>query len=63
MTVHLSIEKKRDLAQKKLDEDLQVEHALELQINQEFEELKHLEVSLEKRLEQKRSAKQLNVKH
>jgi hypothetical protein len=63
MTVHLSIEKKRDLVQKKLDEDLQVEHALELQINQEFEELKHLEVSLEKRLEQKHSAKQLNVKH
>jgi hypothetical protein len=62
MTVHLSIEKKRDLVQKKLDEDLQVEHALELQINQEFEELKHLEVSLEKRLEQKHSAKQLNVK-
>lgn len=63
MTVHVSIEKKRDVVQKKLDEDLQVEHALELQINQEFEELKHLEVSLEKRLEQKHSAKQLNVKH
>jgi hypothetical protein len=51
------------LLQKKLDEDLQVEHALELQINQEFEELKHLEVSLERRLAQTHSAKQLSVNH
>lgn len=63
MNVYLSVEKRCDLLQKKLDEDLQVEHALTLQISQEFEELKHLEVSLERRLEQKRSAKQLNVKH
>jgi hypothetical protein len=63
MNAHLPIEKKRDLLQKKLDEDLQVEHALELQINQEFEELKHLEVSLERRLEQKHLARQLSVKH
>jgi hypothetical protein len=63
MNANLSMEKKRDLLQKKLDEDLQIEHALELQINQEFEELKHLEVSLEKRLEQTHSARQLSVKH
>jgi len=63
MNVNLSMEKKRDLLQKKLDEDLQIEHALTLQISQEFEELKHLEVSLEKRLEQAHSARQLSVKH
>jgi hypothetical protein len=59
----LSIEKKRDVLQKKLDEDVQIENAMKLQINQEFEELKHLEVSLERLLAQKRSAKQLNIKH
>jgi len=63
MNPNLSIEKKLDLLQKKLDEDLRIEYALEFQINQEFEELKHLEVSLEKRLEQKHSAKQLSVEH
>jgi hypothetical protein len=63
MDASLQIEKKRKLLQKKLDEDLQTEHALELQINQEFEELKHVEISLERRLAQKHSAKQLCVKH
>jgi hypothetical protein len=63
MSEHLSTEKKLDLLQKKLDEDLQIESALERQINQEFEELKHVEVSLERRLEQKHSAKQLSIKH
>jgi hypothetical protein len=63
MNALLSIEKKRDLLQKKLDEDLRIEHTLELQINREFEELKHVEVSLEMRLAQKHSEKQLNVKH
>jgi hypothetical protein len=63
MDVYLSVEKRCDLLQKKLDEDLQIEHALTLQISEEFEELKRLEVSLERRLEQKRSAKQLSIKH
>ena len=63
LNADFSIEKKRDLLQKKLDGDLQIENAMQLQINQEFEELKHLEVSLEKRLEQKHSAKQLSVEH
>jgi hypothetical protein len=63
MSGYLSTEKKLDLLQKKLDEDLQVERALKRQINQEFEELKHLEVSWERRLEQKHSAKQLSVEH
>jgi hypothetical protein len=63
MNAHLSMEKKRNLLEKKLDEDLQMEHDLELQINQEFEELKHLEVSLERRLAQRHLARQLSVKH
>ena len=62
MNAQLSIKKKRDLIEKKLDEDLQTEHDLKLQINQEFEELKH-EVSLERRLAQKHTEKQLNVEH
>jgi hypothetical protein len=63
MDAYLLTEKKLDLLQKKLNEDLQVENALKRQIGQEFEELKHLEVSLERRLELKHSAKQLRVKH
>jgi hypothetical protein len=63
MSGHLSTEKKLDLLQKKLDEDLQVERALKRQINQEFEELKHLEVSWERRLEQNHSARQLSIEH
>ncbi len=63
MNANLSVEKKRDLLQKKLDKDLQNEHALELRITQEFEELKHLEVSLERQLYQDHSEKQLSVKH
>lgn len=63
MNALLSIEKKRDLLQKKLDADLQIEHALELQINQEFEELKHVEISLERRLAQTHSTRRLRVNH
>jgi hypothetical protein len=63
MNTHLAIEKKRYLLEKKLDEDLQMEHDLKLQINQEFEELKHVEVSLEKRLAEKHLQEQLNVEH
>ena len=40
-----------------------MEHDLKLQINEEFEELKHIEVSLERRLAQKHSEEQLNVEH
>jgi hypothetical protein len=63
MNARLSIEKKRDLLEKKLDEDLQMEHKLKLQINQEFEELKHVEVSLERRLAQKHLEERLNIEH
>ena len=63
MNTHLAMEKKRSLLEKKLDKDLQMEHDLKLQINQEFEELKHIEVSLERRLAQKHTEEQLNVEH
>jgi hypothetical protein len=63
MNVHLSTEKKLDLLQKKLYEDLQIERVLKRQISQEFEDLKHLEVSLERRLAQKHLTRQLSVKH
>ena len=61
--MHLAMEKKRDVLEKKLDEDLQMEHDLKLQINQEFEELKHVEVLLERRLAEKHLQEQLNVEH
>ena len=57
------MEKKRDLLQKKLDLDLHMKNAIKLKINREFEELKHLEVSLERLLEQKHSAEQLEIRH
>jgi hypothetical protein len=63
MNTHLAMEKKRDVLEKKLDEDLQMEHDLKLQINQEFEELKHVEVLLERRLAEKHLQEQLNVEH
>jgi hypothetical protein len=63
MNARLSIEKKRDSLEKKLSEDLQTEHDLKVQINKEFEALKHVEVSLERRLAQKHSEEQLNVEH
>jgi hypothetical protein len=63
MKSHLSIEKRVNLLQKKLDEDLQIEDSLKLKINQEFEELKHLEVSLERLSEQKHTTYLLRVKH
>jgi hypothetical protein len=63
MNMHLAMEKKHDVLEKKLDEDLQMEHDLKLQINQEFEELKHVEVLLERRLAEKHLQEQLNVEH
>ena len=63
MNTHLAMEKKRSLLEKKLDKDLQMEHDLKLQINQEFEELKHVEVSLERRLAEKHLQEPVNVEH
>jgi hypothetical protein len=57
------MEKRRDSLQKKLDEDLNAENAFKIMINREFEELKHLEVELEKYLELSHSTKMLRVKH
>jgi len=63
MKAQLPLEKKRDLLQNKLYENLEKKHALGLRINQEFEELKRLEISLEKRFEQKRATQQMSGKH
>jgi len=43
------LEEKHDLLKNELAENVQKKHDLELQISQEFEELKELEISLEKR--------------
>jgi hypothetical protein len=53
MKTQLSLEEKCDLLQNRLSENLQKKHTLELRINQEFEELKRLEISLERGFEQK----------
>jgi hypothetical protein len=42
------LQKKHDLLKNGLAESLQKKHALELQISHQFEELKKLEISLEK---------------
>jgi hypothetical protein len=57
------MERRRDSLQKKIDEDLNAENAFKIMINREFEELKHLEVELEKYLELSHSTKMLRVKH
>jgi hypothetical protein len=49
MNAQLALEEKHDLLKNGLNENLQKKHALELQISQQFEELKELEISLEKR--------------
>jgi hypothetical protein len=49
MNTQLTLEEKLDLAKDSLDENLQKKQALEHRISQQFEELKRLEISLEKR--------------
>jgi hypothetical protein len=63
MNAQLFLEKSHYLLQNRLHENLQKKHALELRINQEFEELKRLEISLEKHAEQQHAVKQISVKH
>jgi hypothetical protein len=63
MNEQLSLEKRRDLLQNRLYENLQKKHALELRINHEFEELKSLEISLEKHSDQRHAVKQIGVEH
>ena len=43
------LEERHVLLKSELDEKLQKKHALELEISKQFEELKRLEISLEKR--------------
>jgi len=49
MNAQLLLEEKHVLLKSELDEKLQKKHALELEITKQFEELKSLEISLEKR--------------
>jgi stress-induced morphogen len=48
MKTQLPLEEKHDLVKSGLNENLQKKHALELRISEQFEELKRLEISLEK---------------
>jgi hypothetical protein len=50
MNAQLELEGKHDLVKNGLAENLQKKHALELEISQQFEELKKLEISLGKRV-------------
>jgi hypothetical protein len=49
MSTQVLLEEKRVMLKNELDEKLQKKHALELEITKQFEELKRLEISLEKR--------------
>jgi hypothetical protein len=48
MKRRLLLEEKHDALKNGPDENLQKKHALELEINQQFEELQRLEISIEK---------------
>ena len=48
MNTQLALEERHDLLKSGLDENLRKRHILELQISKQFEELKKLEISLEK---------------
>lgn len=48
MDTQLLIEERHVLLKSELDEKLHEKHALELEISRQFEELKKLEISLEK---------------
>jgi len=49
MNTQLLLEERHALLKSDLDEKLQKRHALSLEISKQFEELKRLEISLEKR--------------
>lgn len=49
MNAHLLLEERHVLLKNELGEKLQKKHALELEITKQFEKLKRLEISLEKR--------------
>ena len=48
MNTQLQLEERHVFLRSDLDEKLQKKHALELEISKQFEELKKLEISLEK---------------
>jgi hypothetical protein len=50
MNTQLPLQERHVLLKSKLDEKLQKKHALELEISMQFEELKRLEISLEKQV-------------
>ena len=49
VNTQLLLEERHVLLKSELDEKLQEKHALELEISKQFEELKRVEISLEKR--------------
>lgn len=49
MNTQLLLEEKHSLLKNELGYNLQKKHALELEISKQFEQLKRLEISLEKR--------------
>lgn len=49
MDTQLLLEEKRALLKNELGSNLQKKHSLELEISKQFEQLKRLEISLEKR--------------
>jgi hypothetical protein len=48
MSTQLLLERKHALLKNELDDNLQKKHALELEINKQFEQIKTPEISLEK---------------
>jgi hypothetical protein len=48
MSTQLLLEEKHALLKNELNDNLQKKHALELEINKQFEQIKTLEISLEK---------------
>jgi len=48
MNTQLLLEEKHVLLKSELDKKMQKKHALELEISKQFEELKRVEISLEK---------------
>jgi hypothetical protein len=49
MNPQLLLEEKRAVLKNELSENLQKKHILELKINEQFEQLKRMEISLERR--------------
>ncbi|MGA2768608.1 MAG: hypothetical protein ABSF24_09895 [Candidatus Bathyarchaeia archaeon] len=49
MNTQLLLEEKHAVLKNELSENLQKKHSLELKINEQFEQLKRIEISLERR--------------